>query len=286
MPDRPEAVEFFTPRGVRLRSQTRRPGQLNWLFLPGGPGVGSESLTGLLSDLQLPGVCWLVDLPGDGSNTDAPGAPADPYTVWPQVFLEAVDAVPNPVAIGHSTGGEYLLSIPELEARLVGLVLMSTAPSADWMPIFEAMVEAHPLPAAEQAIQRYEVSGSPEDLRDAAVASAPWNFTASALPAGIRLLKHLPYNPAAVEWSDKHFDREYTAAWWPARLPTLIISGEQDRVVAQQHWDNPSYTGPHVARAVIPAAAHFPWLDQPSRVRDVFHAFARQLDASASSSIP
>ena len=65
---------FWTPSGVRLRRRTQRPGPLNWLFLPGGPGIGSESLHELVDSAELPGTTWLVDLPGDGSNTDAPGA--------------------------------------------------------------------------------------------------------------------------------------------------------------------------------------------------------------------
>ena len=35
----------FTPSGVRLRRHSTRPGGLNWLLLPGGPGIGSESAT-------------------------------------------------------------------------------------------------------------------------------------------------------------------------------------------------------------------------------------------------
>ena len=69
---------FWTPSGVRLRRRTQRPGPLNWLFLPGGPGIGSESLHELVDSAELPGSTWLVDLPGDGSNTDAPGARPTP----------------------------------------------------------------------------------------------------------------------------------------------------------------------------------------------------------------
>ena len=67
--------EFWTPLGVRLRAHRRRKGECNWLFLPGGPGIGSESLTQLVDAADVPGTSWLVDLPGDGSNTNAPGAP-------------------------------------------------------------------------------------------------------------------------------------------------------------------------------------------------------------------
>jgi hypothetical protein len=51
--------------------------------------MGSESLLNLVDSLDVPGTCWLVDLPGDGSNTNPPGAGADPYSGWPQVLIEA-----------------------------------------------------------------------------------------------------------------------------------------------------------------------------------------------------
>jgi len=38
-----------------------------------------------------------------------------------------------------------------------------------------------------------------------------------------------------------HFDDTYTATWWPRRLPTLIISGADDRIVTQALWDNPRF---------------------------------------------
>lgn len=277
--------ECFTPMGVRLRARTRTPGHLAWLFLPGGPGLGSESLAGLVDHLQLPGTSWLVDLPGDGSNRQPPGAPRNPYLLWPDVFLEAVSMVTHPVAVGHSTGGEYLLSIPELERRLVGLALISSAPDAGWMPVFEQMVQANPLPAVQQAKERYEASGSGEDLRAVSVASAPWTFTPEGLSVGVRLLQEMPYNPAADEWSAEHFDTTYVASWWPRTLPTLIISGSEDRIVAQHLWDDPFYQTPNVTRAVIHGAAHFPWLDRPADVRRAFHDFARSLHTATSTRV-
>ncbi|EUA07894.1 hypothetical protein I545_6382 [Mycobacterium kansasii 662] len=44
---------------------------MNWLFLPGGPGIGSESLHELVDTVDVPGCSWMVDLPGDGSNVNA-----------------------------------------------------------------------------------------------------------------------------------------------------------------------------------------------------------------------
>lgn len=265
----------FTPGGVRLRRHRTGPGPLNWLFLPGGPGIGAESLVDLVECARPPGTSWLVDLPGDGSNTTAPGAPADPYQGWPTVVVEAIGAVPNPVAVGHSTGGEYVLATPGIEPLLAGLVLISTAPHAGWLPVFVEMTRTHPLPAVDAATAGYEAEPTAERLRDLAVASAPWNFTPAGLPAGTRLLAGMPYNPAAVAWSDEHFDHDYRAVWWPERLPTLIISGSADRIVVQRLWDEPRYQGANVTRAVIEQAGHFPWIDRPDEVGRTIRAWAK-----------
>ncbi len=70
----------------------------------------------------------------------------------------------------------YLLSVPELEPLLDGLVLIRTAPNADWLPAFAAMTERNRLPAVAVATERYEADPTDANLRDLAVASAPWNF--------------------------------------------------------------------------------------------------------------
>lgn len=271
--------ERWTRSGVRLRLRHHRsgPGDLNWLFLPGGPGIGSESLHELVDALDVPGSRWLVDLPGDGSNIGAPGAPDDPYQLWPQVLLEAAESVDRPVYVGHSTGGEYLLSTPELATRLVGLVLISTAPDASWMPVYEAMVAEHPLPGVRTATARYESDPTNENLRDVAVESAPWNFLESRVGAGKEMLSRMPYNQDAVAWSAENFDRAYRSAWWPTSLPTLIVSGSEDRIVTQSLWQPSRFRTANVIWRVIADAGHFPWVEQPAAVRDAFGALARAI---------
>ena len=205
----------WTPSGVRLRLHRRRDGDVNWLFLPGGPGIGSECLQELVDAVAVSGCSWLVDLPGDGSNTDAPGAPADPYSGWPQVLLEAAQAVDRPIYVGHSTGGEYLLSTPALAGVLHGLVLISTAPDASWIPVYEEITTDHPLPGAERATARYDSDPTNETLREVAVDSAPWNFLPISLAAGAEMLARMPYNLMPCSGRRSHFDRDYQMAWWP-----------------------------------------------------------------------
>ena len=76
----------WTPSGVRMRRLASRGGDLNWLFLPGGPGTGSQSLDELAFTVEVPGCSWMVDSPGDGSESTSWRA-RRPYRVWPDVPL-------------------------------------------------------------------------------------------------------------------------------------------------------------------------------------------------------
>ena len=260
----------FTPSGVRLRRHSALPGDLDWLLLPGGPGIGSESLAELAEALGVPGTIWLVDLPGDGSNRTPPGAPADPFSVWPHAIVEAAQAVPNAVMAGHSTGGMYLLATPGLERHVRGLALLDTAPDCSWHERFVAMTGRHPLPVVEAASAIYERDRRDENIAGIAIASAEWNFTPAGVEAGRALLARMPYNSAAVDWSDAHFDHVYRAAWWPHTLPVLVMAGADDRIVWQGGWDDPRFRTPNALFRTIPGGGHFPWIENPAAVRAAF----------------
>jgi pimeloyl-ACP methyl ester carboxylesterase len=227
------AQVFFTPSGVRLRRRSRELGDLNWLLLPGGPGIGSESLHELADALNVPGSIWMIDLPGDGSNVDPPGAPPDPFSCWPMVLVEAAQALPNAIYVGHSTGGMYLLSAPKVEQHIVGLALVSAAPDARWRGRFIQMTRRHPLPAVDAATAIYKHKRTSAAMRDIAVASAEWSFTTQSLDVGRKLLGRMPYNGLAIAWSARNFDETYTSAWWPQTIPTLSSAAQMTDCLAR-----------------------------------------------------
>jgi pimeloyl-ACP methyl ester carboxylesterase len=90
------------------------------------------------------------------------------------------------------------------------------------------MTERHPLPAVEAATLAYENNRRDENIVAIAVASAEWNFTAAGLAAGRDLLARMPYNSAAVDWSEDNFDHVYQATWWPRSAPVLVLAGAED----------------------------------------------------------
>lgn len=260
-----------------MRLHSSRPGTLNWLLLPGGPGIGSESLLELADAMDVAGSIWLIDLPGDGSNLVEA---SDPYAEWPGVLCEAAEAVQNPVFVGHSTGGMYLLATPRLRGLVRGMALLDTAPDCSWHAEYVEMTRQNPLPGFEEAAAAYAQDKSIEKLTALAVASAEWNFTPAGLEAGRALLGRMPYNSDAVEWSDANFDHSYSAQWWPSDIPVLRLWGESDRIVSQRGWQDAAYATPNVMAREIQGAGHFPWIENPSAVRAAFGEFSAVLTAA------
>jgi len=265
----------FTTSGVRMRLHSSRPGDLNWLLLPGGPGIGSESLHELADAMDVPGTIWLVDLPGDGSNTGRQHD--DPFRLWPHVLVEAAQELPNVVFAGHSTGGMYLLATPEVRDHIVGLVLLDTAPDCAWHAEYVQMTQDHPLPRFEEALVAYGRDNSVANLTTLVLESTEWNFQPWAIEAGHALLARMPYNREAVEWSDANFDHTYKAQWWPTDIPVLRLWGANDRIVSQRGWDDPTYRTPNVLTCDVPDAGHFPWIENPRAVGEAFRELSRRL---------
>lgn len=256
---------------MRLRKVAGGNGRWNWLFVPGGPGLGSESVAELARVAGVPGAVWLVDLPGDGSNRNTAAVPANAYERWPDVLAEAAEGLESVIMVGHSTGGMFILSVPELEHRLAGLVLVSSAPHAGWRPAFAAWVRAHPLPGVGEAADRYARVPADETLRALTLAAAPWSFTAAGLPLGRVLLEGLPVCHEAVAWADAHFDGVYRARWKPRTVPALIISGAEDHIIDQRLWqEDAGFRRSHIVRRTIQSAGHFPWVENPDAVRSAF----------------
>lgn len=86
----------------------------------------------------------------------------------------------------------------------------------------------------------------------------------------------MPYNAAAVDWSEAHFDHIYRAVWWPSDIPVLVLAGAEDRIVWQGGWDDDRFHGPNVMFDSIPRAGHFPWIENPAATAS---AFARLVGA-------
>jgi len=258
---------LWTASRARLQWVRNKKGaNWNWIFLPGGPGLGSESLLPLINILDLPGTLWRLDLPGDGSNIERNAM----IRHWPQALLEVADTFENIIMIGHSRGGMFLLSLSELEKKIKGLILLDSAPDNSWQEEFASRITHTNLPEEED----YKNHPSNETLRRFVLAGAPCMFTKKGLAKGLHSLENLPYNQDAIQWTQKHFDPTYSAKWIPKTIPTLILSGSDDLATPLKLFSQRSeYHRGNISLVEIENAGHFPWIENPSAVAAAFNDY-------------
>lgn len=268
---------LWTKSKARLQFLYSNPGKnYNWLFLPGGPGIGSESLNGLTEILHLPGNVWHVDFPGDGSNTTEDDI--ESFTHWQQALIEVTHALPTVILVAHSSGGMFTLATPALEEILVGLVLMDSAPNASWQQIYTQYVNENPLIEVEKLQALYDKDPSNETLKKLTIACAPYFSTKISFQKTISLLESLPFNYKTHVWAAKHFDQTYQAKWIPKKMPTLIFAGDQDHITPHKLFtESKEFKRDNILIREIKNASHFPWLDNPVQVKQAFEAFLKML---------
>lgn len=267
---------FLTQSRARLQLIYSSEGNLNWLFLPGGPGLGSESLLPLLKTLQLPGKLWLLDLPGDGSNTTSNNS--ESFSHWPEALIEAVQSFTHVILVAHSTGAMYVLTLPELEKHLEGLVVLDSAPDATWQILFAEIIKKKPVAGLQALQENYVKDPSNKALKALTLASAPYLFTKRGQTSGMELLSGLPYNYETCQWSEMHFDSTYQSKWIPQKIPTLIMAGEEDLVTPLQLFEkDKKFCRDNITFKSIKNAGHFPWIENPSAVAKEFKTFLMSL---------
>lgn len=269
---------FWTKSGARLqRVRQEKTSSLNWIFLPGGPGLGSESLARLTSILQskrlaLSGNFWQLDLPGDGSNTTSNNTQS--FQRWSVALIEAIEEFKDVILVAHSTGGMYALSTPKLESLLKGLILLDSAPDEEYIELFSQELIKKPLPHLEMLQIKYQKNPNNQTLKEMTIATAPYLFTQKGLKNGIEMLQHLPYNYETCQWSEKNFDQTYKAKWIPKKIPTLILAGECDLITPLHLFTKAKdFARDNIVIKSIKNAGHFPWIDNPKEVIHTFQEF-------------
>jgi pimeloyl-ACP methyl ester carboxylesterase len=271
---------LWTLDGGRLQYQSAHlNSEMNWIFIPGGPGLGSEalaSLTALLKD-KIPGVIWHFDLPNDGSNV----LKDKPISNWRASIVQATKAFNRVILVAHSTPGMYVQTMPELEGILHGLVLIGSAPDSSWQKSFAAYCKHNTTPLITEAEKKYIAHPNDENLRSLLIAAAKNCFISEkSLLDGTALFKKIPVNHAASEQASKHFDAEkYIANWVPKNMPTLITTGSMDHITPLNLYSNhANYQRKNILIREISDAGHYPWFENPTQVMQVFQEYAEKFN--------
>lgn len=272
----------YDQNGVRYQLVNSNPvdnKNWNWIFIPGGPGYDSSSLLGLTQILDLPGKTWLIDFPGNGSNTKA--IPRDyAYDQWFDFFIPMIKHFENPIVVGFSFGGMITLLTPELEKYLKGVVILSSAPKL-WLEEAAACAKKYHLPDFSPQLEEFILNPSEEACKKLLdVCVVYYFYKKETFERGRELLlsTSFAFQPG-LWWMDKVASKGYTATWIPKNVPTLIIGNEFDYMTPFGIFKNDQrFLRPNIQFVEIKAAGHFNWIDNPEDVKAAFQNYSRTLN--------
>ena len=255
-----------------VQQSNNNKSKLNWLFLPGGPGLGSEYFLPYLNEISLPGDIWRGDFPGDGSNRINGHIH---FESWQSSLIDAISNLANVILVTHSFSAMFALTVPKLEEQLTGFVVMDSAPNNDWMAILSERAKKYHLPDRCLLQENYQRNKSDDSLK--AFTNAGWQYFMSAQVESEAkiMLSQLPYNHKTYDWAQKNFHPNYQVRWVPNQLPTLVLGGQYDMITPIELFQNdPSFKRDNIIIKVIADASHFPWMEQPKLVEKILQDFA------------
>lgn len=259
----------------KLASNTQD--SLNWIWMPGGPGVESDYFVPLIEEVELPGTLWLVDFPGNGRHLTGTAADQD-FDAWFDLFLPFLRQFEHPVFVGHSFSGMFPLLFPELESILSGLVILNAAPTL-WFDAAADYARQKGLPEIAPVVDQFLEAPSEKTFHAFLDAALPYFFPQEHLDKGRAFLAHTYWRyEAAVWWQKKALEISFSAQWIPEHVPTLIICGSEDGITPSILFQNDGrFQRDTIDLSLVKNAGHFCWIDQPQAVARKLQTFAKTL---------
>ncbi|CEG58222.1 alpha/beta hydrolase [Legionella fallonii] len=259
----------YTNYGYRINQITEGSGY-NWLFLPGGPGLGSEYLIKFCEQIKVPGNIYLIDFPKDGSNPE--GQLGIKY--WREGLIDLLKTYTNPILVTHSFSGMFSLNTPEIENLLAGLILMNTTTINSFFEHVSAMYQKHNLPDLVPAAGEYHLNPTNESYRQFWQTYKHYCFTPEEMSKGEQMINLFAFNNAAYYEAIEHFYSDFSCKWYPSKIPVMTIASENDFICPPHIFiESERFQSVNVLNKLIEHAGHCPWINHLHLVQNCFDEF-------------
>jgi pimeloyl-ACP methyl ester carboxylesterase len=264
----------YTKQGYRINLISKNPGY-NWLFLPGGPGLGSEYLIEFCNNLKLPGNISLLDFPRDGTNTQGELGIKN----WKEGLIDLLKTYSHPILVTHSFSGMLILSMPEIESHLAGLVLMNTTTQNSFFQHVSEMREKHALPDLVPPASQYHLNPSNETYKEFWNTYKYYCFTPEEISLGEKMIPLFAFNNESYHYAIQHFYPTYECRFHPRLIPTMTLASENDFICPPQIFiQDEKFQSQNIINKIINKAGHCPWVMYFDEVQRCFDEFVAKIN--------
>ena len=249
------------------------------LALHGGPGFDHAYFKPALSALTNTAQLVYLDLRGQGRSDRVPveTCTLEQMTDDVAAFCRAL-GLTGPVVLGHSAGGFVALHLAVRHPGAAGRLILvdtaaATAAQGDALGRLERRGGAATRAAAERV---FGGDVSPDAMEDFGrlVLPAYAHDPAAARPL-FEALGRSSFSPevAAYYFRERapHYDLRTRLA--DIGVPTLVVVGESDWLCPPSASEEIAAGVPRVDLAILPAAGHFAFAEQPARFGDAMRRF-------------
>ena len=280
---------FIEVNGIKVHYKTSGAGEPAFLLLHGF-GSSTFSWRNVLAPLGQEGTAIAFDRPAFGL-TDRPlrWTGINPYSSRGQedLTLGLMDAlgISEAVLVGNSSGGalavKFALDHPE---RVSALVLVDpTLAEGGGAPAWaRPLLNTPQMDRAGPLLMRQFGSDAGADLVRGAW-SDPTRVTDAVLAGDRQFLRVKDWDKALWEFSKANRATDLTPELPKLSVPTLVITGAEDKIVPPEVSERASQVIPGAQFASLEGCGHVPQEECPDAFLGAVNGFLRQTDGAASS---
>lgn len=248
--------DITLPHGSKLKKVSEGQ-KLNWIFLPGGPGLGEEYFEDLFKEKFLLGNVYLYKFP----KYEAIANYELFYLALQKDISDIIQYLKNSILVGHSFSGMLLQTLSIPSSKNCKLVLLNSSPSLD---CFESAKNALlDFSKSEQKIiakteQNYAFKKTNQNFIEMLKAWSPYYVNRKNKTEYYKMLSACSVDYQFYEWGRNYFFEKFVKI---GKIPkdSIIINSSKDKICPSHLYKNYDLTENWLVS--LDLSSHFPWLE-------------------------